>query len=144
MCLAFSPLNPCAGSFSLPDARSEHLSGLPFGFWHPAFRWKTSMEECLLYSDPEFFDFLSPGSGDLAAVCEELRRKRIRTSERFYLEEARSREGHVLELACGTGRLTIPSRATTCLPRCWIRPLEGLRLRHTSKIYAGRHASLRT
>lgn len=62
------------------------------------------MEECLLYSDPEFFDFLFPGSGDPAAVCEESRRERVRASERFYLEEARSREGTQVKLMQGDMR----------------------------------------
>jgi SAM-dependent methyltransferase len=66
------------------------------------------MHECLLYSDPELYDSLFPDARDSTAVQDESRRERVLTSERFYLEEARNSGGRVLELACGSGRLTIP------------------------------------
>src|ERR1035438_5250705 len=66
------------------------------------------MPECPLYSDPELYDSLFPDARDSASVQDESRRARMLASERFYLEEARKSGGRVLELACGTGRLTIP------------------------------------
>jgi SAM-dependent methyltransferase len=42
-----------------------------------------------LYDDPELYDLLFP------------------SAERFYVEEAEKRGGRVLELGCGTGRLTV-------------------------------------
>ena len=51
------------------------------------------MDECGLYSDPELYDSLFPSGGP---------------SDQFYLEEARRSGGRVLELGCGSGRLTIP------------------------------------
>jgi SAM-dependent methyltransferase len=65
------------------------------------------MDECLLYSEPELYDLLFPDAQGCAAVQDAERRKRIVASESFYLEEA-GRGGRVLELACGTGRLTLP------------------------------------
>lgn len=59
------------------------------------------MDECPLYADPELYDSLFPGE-------DEARRQRTIASERFYLEEAKKSHGRVLELACGSGRLTIP------------------------------------
>ena len=66
------------------------------------------MDECPLYADPELYDSLFPNAGDSASLEDEARRERLLASERFYLEEARKNGGRVLELACGTGRLTIP------------------------------------
>ena len=66
------------------------------------------MRECLLYSDPALYDLLFPGAGGSAAILDEVRRERILSSERFYVEEAKQSGGPVLELGCGSGRLTIP------------------------------------
>ena len=65
------------------------------------------MDECLLYSEPELYDLLFPNSQRSDTVQDAERRKRIVASEHFYLEEA-GKGGRVLELACGTGRLTLP------------------------------------
>ncbi len=66
------------------------------------------MDECPLYADPELYDSLFPNTADSASLQDAARRERLLASERFYLEEARKSGGRVLELACGTGRLTIP------------------------------------
>lgn len=66
------------------------------------------MDECLLYSDPDLYDRLFPGAGLGSAPDDEARRERIVASERFYVEEARRSGGRVLEMACGSGRLTVP------------------------------------
>lgn len=66
------------------------------------------MGECPLYNDPELYDSLFPDARDSGSVQDELRRQRVLESERFYLEEAKKSGGRVLELACGSGRLTIP------------------------------------
>jgi SAM-dependent methyltransferase len=66
------------------------------------------MDECPLYTDPELYDSLFPNAGDSASLQDEGRRERLLASERFYREEAGKTDGPVLELACGTGRLTIP------------------------------------
>ena len=66
------------------------------------------MHECPLYSDPELYDSLFPDARDSASVQDESRRERVLASEWFYLEEARKSAGRVLEMACGSGRLTIP------------------------------------
>jgi len=65
------------------------------------------MDECPLYADPEFYDFLFPTADDSARVLDESRRARLAASEKFYLEEAQRGGGRVLDLGCGTGRLTI-------------------------------------
>jgi SAM-dependent methyltransferase len=65
------------------------------------------MNDCLLYSEPELYDLLFPNAEGKARVQDEARRERIMLSEKFYLEEAR-KGGPVLELGCGSGRLTIP------------------------------------
>ena len=65
------------------------------------------MDECPLYADPEFYDFLFPTADDSARVLDETRRARLAASEKFYLEEAQRGGGRVLDLGCGTGRLTI-------------------------------------
>jgi len=65
------------------------------------------MDECPLYTEPELYDLLFPNAlGALSAGDE--RAQRLGASERFYLEAAREAEGRVLELGCGSGRLTIP------------------------------------
>jgi SAM-dependent methyltransferase len=65
------------------------------------------MEECLLYSDPELYDLLFPSAREAAALADESRKSRILASNQFYLEEAGRGGGQVLELACGSGRLTV-------------------------------------
>ena len=62
------------------------------------------MDECLLYAEPALYDLLFPRSD--ADIADEARKSRIAASEQFYIEEA-SRGGNVLELACGSGRLTV-------------------------------------
>jgi SAM-dependent methyltransferase len=69
------------------------------------------MDECLLYSEPDLYDLLFPNSQRSDTVQDAERRKRIVASERFYLEES-GKAGRVLELACGTGRLTLPIAQT--------------------------------
>ncbi len=66
------------------------------------------MEDCLLYSEPELYDLLFPAAGGSAAISDEARRERVVSSERFYLDELEQSSGPVLELGCGSGRLTIP------------------------------------
>ena len=66
------------------------------------------MDPCPLYNEPELYDSLFPDARDCASVQDELRRERMVASERFYLEEARKTGGRVLELGCGSGRLTVP------------------------------------
>lgn len=66
------------------------------------------MLECPLYNYPELYDLMFPNARDCASVQDESRRERMLASERFYLEEARKSGGRVLEMACGSGRLTLP------------------------------------
>src|SRR5215472_7901136 len=66
------------------------------------------MDECLLYNEPDLYDLLFPNAEDSARVQDAARRERIVASEKFYLEETKTSKGPVLELACGSGRLTIP------------------------------------
>jgi len=67
------------------------------------------MKDCFLYNEPELYDLLYPNAEDRARVQDAARRERIVASEKFYLEEsAAAKGGPVLELACGSGRLTIP------------------------------------
>lgn len=63
------------------------------------------MDECALYDDPELYDRLFPADG---GVADQTRRERTIASERFYVEEAGRGGGRVLELACGSGRLSVP------------------------------------
>jgi SAM-dependent methyltransferase len=65
------------------------------------------MNDCLLYSEPELYDLLFPNAEGSDRVQDAARRERIISSERFYLQESR-KGGPVLELGCGSGRLTIP------------------------------------
>ena len=65
------------------------------------------MVECPLYTEPELYDALFPSAGGALSVVDE-RATRLAASERFYLEAAKEAEGRVLELGCGSGRLTIP------------------------------------
>jgi SAM-dependent methyltransferase len=66
------------------------------------------MSESDLYEDPELYDLLFPAAEDMTSVRDATRRKLTLASEQFYLHEARQRAGRVLELGCGTGRLTLP------------------------------------
>jgi ubiquinone/menaquinone biosynthesis C-methylase UbiE len=52
-----------------------------------------TVKENSLYEHPDLYDLMAP---------------RDHALERFYLETASERGGSVLDLACGTGRLTIP------------------------------------
>jgi len=65
------------------------------------------MVECPLYTEPELYDLLFPSAGGALSIGDE-RATRLAASERFYLEAAKEAEGRVLELGCGSGRLTIP------------------------------------
>lgn len=65
------------------------------------------MQKCLLYTEPELYDLLFPSAAGSASVQDPARRERIIASEQFYLDEA-NKGGPALELACGTGRLTVP------------------------------------
>lgn len=69
---------------------------------------RCAMHECALYADPALYDRLFPEAQASESVLDESRRQRILDSERFYLEEAHRGGGPVLELGCGSGRLTIP------------------------------------
>jgi ubiquinone/menaquinone biosynthesis C-methylase UbiE len=51
------------------------------------------MEQNSLYDRPDLYDLIAPSYPAM---------------ERFYVETARERGGRVLDLACGSGRLTIP------------------------------------
>ena len=66
------------------------------------------MEESTLYNEPTLYDQIFPRARDSQCMGNEVRRKRMTNSEAFYLDEARCSVGPVLELACGSGRLTIP------------------------------------
>ena len=65
------------------------------------------MDECPLYTEPALYDLLFPNAGGALSGGDE-RAQRLVASERFYLEAAKEAEGRVLELGCGSGRLTIP------------------------------------
>jgi len=66
------------------------------------------MDEFGLYADPTLYDLLFPSARDRASVVDRVQRELITASEQFYIEQARERGGRVLELGCGSGRLTIP------------------------------------
>ena len=66
------------------------------------------MLECPLYNYPELYDLMFPNAGNSASVQDESRRERVLASEQFYLDESKKSSGPVLEMACGSGRLTIP------------------------------------
>ena len=66
------------------------------------------MDDCALYSDPVLYDLLFPDARRVSSLADPARAARILGSEEFYLGEATQAGGRVLELACGTGRLTIP------------------------------------
>lgn len=65
------------------------------------------MDECALYTHPGLYDLLFPNAREIP-VDDDARKKRSAASEHFYLEAARRAGGRVLEMACGSGRLTIP------------------------------------
>jgi SAM-dependent methyltransferase len=65
------------------------------------------MDQRGLYEVPELYDLLFPESLRLTSPRDEARKHRFLASEQFYLAEARERRGRVLELGCGTGRLTL-------------------------------------
>jgi ubiquinone/menaquinone biosynthesis C-methylase UbiE len=65
-------------------------------------------DECLLYNEPELYDLLFPDAREAEYIDDETRAQRLLASEHFYMEEARRTGGQALELACGSGRLTIP------------------------------------
>jgi SAM-dependent methyltransferase len=66
------------------------------------------MDDCLLYQQPELYDLLFPGPGRISLKADDVRQARIVASQAFYLEEARRNRGSVLDVACGSGRLTVP------------------------------------
>src|SRR5947209_8417181 len=65
------------------------------------------MDECALYTEPGLYDYLFPGVRDSASLLDAACRERSLAAERFYVEEAKRGGGRVLELGCGTGRLTV-------------------------------------
>jgi SAM-dependent methyltransferase len=65
------------------------------------------MSEDGLYEDPELYDLLFPAAKDMTSTRDEARKQRFIASEQFYLDEAGERRGRVLELGCGSGRLTL-------------------------------------
>jgi len=77
-------------------------------YWFILLARLRAMPECPLYAEPELYDLLFPHARDSASISDEVRRERIVASEQFYLEEAKQAGGRVLELACGSGRLTVP------------------------------------
>lgn len=66
------------------------------------------MADCALYDNPGLYDALFPNAANLASHDDEERSRRITLSEQFYLAEAQQAGGTILELGCGSGRLTIP------------------------------------
>jgi len=66
------------------------------------------MQECPLYAEAELYDRLFPQARNSLSISDPAWRDRIVASEQFYLEEAKQSRGRVLELACGSGRLTVP------------------------------------
>lgn len=66
------------------------------------------MDECALYADPALYDLLFPSTRDSTSAAGQMRRELSIASEQFYIGQARESGGRVLELGCGSGRLTIP------------------------------------
>lgn len=66
------------------------------------------MDECALYANPALYDLLFPSAVDCASMVDPVQRQLILASEQFYIQQAREGGGRVLELGCGTGRMTIP------------------------------------
>jgi hypothetical protein len=86
------------------------------------------MSERGLYEDPELYDLLFPAAKDLTFAQDEARKQLMIASEQFYLREAVRGGGPVLELGCGSGRLTLWTRCTEstssariCRVRWWTR-----------------------
>lgn len=80
------------------------------------------MEQSCLYDRPDLYDLMASPDPTL---------------ERFYVEIARERGGRVLDLACGSGRLTIP------LARAGLDVLGGdlsSAMLERARYHAGRHA----
>ena len=73
----------------------------------PSIEW-SFMDECALYADPALYDCLFGHAGDSASVADQRLRQVMAASEKFYIEQAHAGGGRVLELGCGTGRMTIP------------------------------------
>jgi len=65
------------------------------------------MGENGLYSDPQLYDLLFPAAQEITSVRDEARKHLMIAAERFYTEEAGRSGGRVLELGCGSGRLTV-------------------------------------
>ena len=65
------------------------------------------MDDCALYTNPQLYDLLFPNARDMDPGVDEARRKRSVASEQFYLQEARKSGSPILELGCGSGRLTV-------------------------------------
>lgn len=66
------------------------------------------MDECALYADPALYDLLFSNTCDRSSAAGQKRWEVTIASEQFYMEQARESGGRVLELGCGSGRLTIP------------------------------------
>jgi len=66
------------------------------------------VDECALYADPALYDLLFPSTRDSTSAAGQMRRELSIASEQFYIGQARESGGRVLELGCGSGRLTIP------------------------------------
>ena len=66
------------------------------------------MDECALYADPALYDLLFSNTCDRSSAAGQKRWELTIASEQFYMEQARESGGRVLELGCGSGRLTIP------------------------------------
>jgi len=65
------------------------------------------MGENDLYDDPQLYDLLFPAARDITSVRDEPRKQLMIAAERFYAEEAGRTGGRVLEMGCGSGRLTV-------------------------------------
>jgi SAM-dependent methyltransferase len=65
------------------------------------------MAQNSLYDDPELYDLLFPAAEEITSARDDARRRLMIASERFYLEEASKGGARVLELGCGSGRLTV-------------------------------------
>src|ERR1035437_6604186 len=66
------------------------------------------MDESTLYTDPALYDRIFPTAHGTWSTRDEVRKQRMISCEDFYVSEAKRSGGPVLELACGSGRLTVP------------------------------------